>query len=235
MLIAIVAITGATASGLGAQTAVYLAAAAPAAIILLGRTESKSLSVVDEIKKVSPTTTILFVTLDLSNFASIRSAATWLLEDDSITHIDCLINNAGIMAPPFALTSEGIESQFGSNHVGHFLLTNLLMPKILAARGGARIVNVTSSGYALGEVRFDDWNFDEGRKYEKWSGYGQSKTANILFTTELVRRLGKKGIESYAPHPGRVGDTNLADHITPDDVSYLEQLFTTRGRIPCCA
>jgi NAD(P)-dependent dehydrogenase (short-subunit alcohol dehydrogenase family) len=106
------------------------------------------------------------------------------------------------MATPYAKTVDGIESQFGTNHIGHFLLTNLLMGKILAAAPGARIVNVSSSAHQPGVIRFEDWNFSDGKAYNPWEGYAQSKMANILFTESLAEKLGPKGVFSYSLHPG---------------------------------
>jgi len=110
------------------------------------------------------------------------------------------------MATPFRLTTDGLESQFSTNHIGHFLLTKLLMPKILAAGKNARVVNVTSDGYTIGPFRPADYNFSNGRAYDPWSGYGQSKTANILFT----KGLAKRGVTSFVVHPGVIFGTNLS-------------------------
>lgn len=141
--------------------------------------------------------------------------------------IDIIINNAGYMTPRRQLTGEGIEAQFGINHIGHFLLTNLLMPQLLAsaksnAPGVTRVINLTSLGHRLSPVRFHDYNF-EGKDvppeeqhqslppkfikgqdgvYNGYIAYGQAKTANILYSVELNRLLRVRGIVSYAVHPG---------------------------------
>ncbi|TAQ86049.1 hypothetical protein B7494_g5634 [Chlorociboria aeruginascens] len=221
------AITGPSAGGLGAQTAKLLAAGKPAKLFLLGRTESKITPVIDEIKAISASTNVKFVPLDLGNFESVRKAAATIKA--STSEIDVLINNAGLMAlPTYTKTSFGLEAQFGSNHIGHFLLTNLLMPLIVAAGDGARIVNVASDGFALSEVRFDDYNFDDGKVYDKWSGYGQSKTANILFAVALAVKLGSKGISAYSIHPG-MAMTNLAHDVDMSEWQGVFQRFVERG------
>ena len=111
-----------------------------------------------------------------------------------------LINNAGVMYTPFERTAEGFEMQFGTNHVGHFLLTCLLVPQLLADPP-SRVVNLSSGGHRGSDIVWDDPNY-ERREYDKFSAYGQSKTANILFSVELERRLGDRGVHAYAVHPG---------------------------------
>jgi NAD(P)-dependent dehydrogenase (short-subunit alcohol dehydrogenase family) len=122
------------------------------------------------------------------------------------------------MYTPFDRTAEGFEMQFGTNHLGHFLLTNLLIPAVVAA-APARIVNLSSGGHVASDIIWDDPNYDE-RPYDKFESYGQSKTANILFTVELDRRLAPKGVRSYAVHPGMIV-TDLGRHMTKDDMRAL--------------
>jgi len=221
-----VVITGPTAGGLGAQTAIFLAQGKPAELLLLGRSESKATSVIEKIRSISPTTSVKFVQLDLTRFASIRSAAEII---NTVKKIDVLINNAGIMGvKDYTLTPEGLESQFGANHIGHFLLTNLLMPKIEAAGKGARIVNLTSNGLELHEMRFDDHNFSNGKVYDPWQAYGQSKTANSLFTIALASKLASKGIRSFCVHPGAIA-TNLGGAIEPDEWPKVQKMFEERN------
>jgi NAD(P)-dependent dehydrogenase (short-subunit alcohol dehydrogenase family) len=151
-------ITGPSVSSIGAETAMSLTYAKPSQIILLGRTESKALPVVHKIKSINEGVSVSFFHIDLASLASVRKAAAEV--NRKVEKIDYLINNAGIMGiPEFKKSEDGIELQFASNHVGYFLSTNLLMKKIFAAGRGARIVNVSSNGFELGEVRFDDWNF----------------------------------------------------------------------------
>ena len=144
------------------------------------------------------------VTLDLASLASVRAAAAQVLAMTPVVHL--LFNNAGIMATPFGHTEGGFETQFGTNHLGHFLFTTLLMPALIAA-APARVVVLTSSGHRRSDVHLDDPNF-ERRPYEKWSAYGQSKTANSLFAVELTRRYQEQGVTANAVHPGGIM-TNL--------------------------
>ncbi|KAH6720400.1 hypothetical protein BKA61DRAFT_640718 [Leptodontidium sp. MPI-SDFR-AT-0119] len=221
-------ITGPTAGSLGAQTALFLASGKPSTILLLGRTASKVSSVISEIQALSPSTKVQFIPLDLTRFESVRAAASTI--NNTVSKIDVLINNAGIMGvTEYTLTPEGIESQFGANHIGHFLLTNLLLPKLEAAGNGARIVNLSSSGHQLGEVRLDDYNFDNGKAYDPWAAYGQSKTANILFTVSLAEKLASRGILAFAVHPGSIAETNLGTHVEMGMWGYVIQAFVDRG------
>jgi NAD(P)-dependent dehydrogenase (short-subunit alcohol dehydrogenase family) len=140
--------------------------------------------------------------LDLANLASVREfAAGW---DGPI---DLLINNAGVMIPPHSQTADGFELQFGTNHLGHFALTNLLLERVTG-----RVVTVSSTAHRMGKVDFDDLQW-ERKSYKAWPAYGQSKLANLLFTAELQRRLGNAGsaVESNAAHPG-YASTNLQFH-----------------------
>lgn len=114
--------------------------------------------VIDRINAINPAVRTKFVILDLSSLASVREAAASI--NAGVERIDVLINNAAVMAVPFSKTVDGIESQFGTNHIGHFLLTDLIMPKILAAGPGARIVNLSSLSHRMADVNLDDYNFD---------------------------------------------------------------------------
>ena len=137
--------------------------------------------------------------LDLADLASIREfAADWAGD------VSLLINNAGVMVPPLSRTADGFELQFGTNHLGHFALTNLLLPDITG-----RVVTVSSTGHRIGTIDFDDLNW-ERRRYQAWRAYGQSKLANLLFTAELQRRLEDAGspVLATAAHPGYAA-TNL--------------------------
>ena len=140
--------------------------------------------------------------LDLASLASVREfAAAW--EGD----IDLLINNAGVMVPPLTRTAEGFELQFGTNHLGHFALTNLVLDHVTG-----RVVTVSSTGHRMGSIDFDDLNW-ERKPYRAWRAYGQSKLANLLFTAELQRRLTEAGssVIATAAHPGYAA-TNLQFH-----------------------
>jgi NAD(P)-dependent dehydrogenase (short-subunit alcohol dehydrogenase family) len=142
--------------------------------------------------------------LDLARLESVRAFAR-----DWSGPVDLLINNAGVMIPPLTRTADGFELQFGTNHLGHFALTNLLLPSIT---GAGRVVTVSSSAHQLGRIDFDDLNW-ERKRYRRWRAYGQSKLANLLFTTELQRRLTAAGsaIRAMAAHPGYAA-TGLQAH-----------------------
>jgi NAD(P)-dependent dehydrogenase (short-subunit alcohol dehydrogenase family) len=122
-----------------------------------------------------------------------------------------------VMATPFGRTTDGFEMQFGTNHLGHFLLTNLLAPS-LAEAPSARVVTLTSAGHSMGNVRFDDPQFDRG-DYDPWAAYGQSKTANILFTVALDQRISPD-VRAFAVHPGGI-HTDLGRYMTPELIGEL--------------
>ena len=180
-----VIITGAN-SGLGAVTARELAGRG-ATIIMAVRTTSKG-----EAAARQMTGDIEVRQLDLQDLSSVRAFA------DGVDKVDVLINNAGIMAAPFALTADGFESQIGTNHLGHFALTNLLLPKLTD-----RVVSVSSMAHWPGRIDFEDLNW-KNRRYSPWLAYSQSKLANLLFTSELQRRLDSAGspLRAVAAHPG---------------------------------
>ena len=151
-------VTGVSPGGLGAQFAITIAKYEPACIILAARNIAKVEATAREIAAAAPAVRTWPIELDLGSQNQIREAAAKINALDE--NLDVIVNNAGIMACPYSKTVDGIESQFGINHIGHFLLTNLLLPKILAKKLPIRVVNVTSSGYRLGPIRFEDWNFD---------------------------------------------------------------------------
>lgn len=213
-------ITGTSANGLGAHTAIELAKAQtpPARFILLARSASKVQPVIDAIKAINSSIKASFVSISLDSLASVRAAANEVLSNlGRDGKIDILVNNAGIMAKPFGKTEDGIENQFATNHVGHFLLTKMLYPVIKAAGPEARVVNLTSVGYRLGPFRPDDYNFGDGSNYDEWSGYGQSKTASVLFSQGLAAR----GVTSFSVHPGTIMTTSLANGM---DMSLFEKV-----------
>ena len=214
----LVVITGG-ASGLGQETARAMAARG-AQIVIPVRDMAKGETAASEIRKSVPDADIELMQCDLGSMASIRAfARAFLVQHD---RIDLLINNAGVMACPHTTTSDGLEMQFGTNHIGHFLLTNLLMPALLEGAkvgNGARVVNLSSRGHHFDTVHFDDPHF-ETRDYDKWLSYGQAKTANIMFTVGLEKRLAGKGVHSLAVHPGGIR-TNLGRHLTEDDMALL--------------
>ncbi|KAI9036609.1 short-chain dehydrogenase [Aspergillus affinis] len=201
-----VLITGVTSGGLGAGFATIIAPYRPSVIILAARDTSKAEETAQQIQSIAPSVVTRILELDLNSQTQIRKAAKEVLSYEE--HIDVLVNNAGVMGPPFRLTEDGLESQFGINHIGHFLFTNLIMNKLVAPGKSARVVNVASDGYRMGPIRFEDWNFDDGNTYDPWLGYAQAKTANMLFSVSLARKLGKVGLVSVSLHPGVI-NTNL--------------------------
>ena len=197
-------VTGAN-SGLGFCTAAALAAHG-AAVTLAVRDEAKGAAAAEQIAAGKPAGTVEVRRLDLADLASVRAfAAEW-----SAAHpegLDLLINNAGIMAIPRRQTADGFEMQLGTNHLGHFALTGLLWPA-LVAQPHSRVVTVASQAHRMGRMRFDDLMGE--RKYSAWGAYGQSKLANLLFTGELARRIAADGLDilALAAHPGYAA-TNL--------------------------
>jgi NAD(P)-dependent dehydrogenase (short-subunit alcohol dehydrogenase family) len=160
-------VTGASPGGLGATFATVIAKYSPACIILATRDMGKAEETAREIASASPSVRTICIELHLDSFSQIREAAEKInaLEEQ----IDVLVNNAGVMAGSFSKTVDGIERQFGINHLGHFLFTNLLLAKMLARNVPIRVVSVSSEGYRLSYVRFGDWNFDVGRSYTHWA------------------------------------------------------------------
>src|SRR5207253_2222934 len=160
--------------------------------------------------------------LELGSLKDIRAFAQRFLERHAMLHI--LINNAGVMACPAAKTADGFELQFGSNHLGHFLMTCLLAPALRRA-APSRVVSVSSRGHHMSAVVFEDIQF-EGRPYDKWLAYGQAKTANILFAVGLERRVGAHRVHANALHPGGIM-TELSRHLQQEDFQFLQT--RTRG------
>jgi NAD(P)-dependent dehydrogenase (short-subunit alcohol dehydrogenase family) len=150
--------------------------------------------------------------LDLVDPASVERFVARYRDSGRPLHL--LINNAGIMGGELVRDARGYEQQFATNHLGHFQLTNGLLPSLREAEG-ARVVEVSSWGHHLSDIRWDDPHFE--RDYDGMVAYGQSKTANVLFAVELDRRWADEGIRGYSLHPGGIVTTNLAPWLTPDD------------------
>ena len=207
-------ITGAN-SGLGYSTALALAGKG-CKVVLACRDLGKAQAAKAQILTQHPKAQVECATLDLMQLASVRAFAKTYLK--SHTTLELLINNAGIMMPPYALSADGFESQFAANYLGHFALTGLLLP-LLNKTPGARVVSLSSLAHNWGTIRFDDPSFERG--YDKRAAYGQSKLACLMFAYELDRRLKAAGLGtlSVAAHPG-VAATNLAQHF-PKVVSWL--------------
>lgn len=213
----VVVITGGT-SGLGQESARAMAAKG-AKVVITGRNLAKAQAVADEIGG-----DVSVEELELGSFASIRAFAERLLAQHP--RIDILINNAGVMASPYMETTDGFELQFGSNHLGHFLMTTLLMP---AFGEGSRVVALSSAAHHYSPVLFDDIGF-KSTEYNKWVAYGQSKTANALFAVGLNERLKERGAEAFSVHPGVI-QTELARHMTDEDIAMFSSGIES-GAIP---
>lgn len=208
-------VTGAS-SGLGRETARALAQAG-AEVILAGRDAARTEAAAQWVREQSGNPAVHAMTVDLANMASIRQFADELLQ--KFRKIQLLVNNAGVMACPLARTADGFEMQFGTNHLGHFLLTGLLLPALKAGYP-SRIVCLSSGGHKYSPVDFDDLNWEK-RAYDKWLAYGQSKTANALHALALDRRFRDQGVRAFAVHPGVIF-TDLSRHLTPDDFKAFE-------------
>ncbi|WP_406727646.1 oxidoreductase [Streptomyces sp. GD-15H] len=194
-------VTGAN-SGLGFVAARELARAG-ARVVLACRSEARGRDALELLRAGVPDAEAEVRRLDLGDLASVREFATALPYE----RVDLLLNNAGVMALPYGTTADGFETQFGVNHLGHFALTGLLLPTLLAARG-ARVVTVSSMTHVMANIDPRDPNSERG--YRRWVAYARSKSANLLFTHELARRLIQHGsdVVAAAAHPGYAA-TNL--------------------------
>jgi NAD(P)-dependent dehydrogenase (short-subunit alcohol dehydrogenase family) len=154
------------------------------------------------------------VELDLASLSSVRACADELVADGRA--FDLVIANAGVMACPFGKTAEGFETQFGTNHLGHFVLVNRIASLM---KSGSRLVNLSSAGHRFSDVDLDDPNFERA-PYDPWIAYRRSKTANILFAVEFNRRHKSSGVAAAAVHPGGI-QTELSRHLTPEAMQAL--------------
>lgn len=219
-----VAVVTGSSGGIGLETAREFAGAG-ATVVLANRDAAKASAAADDIRATVPGAQVHNVVLDLTSLASVRAAAGEIAANHP--QISLLVNNAGVMATPLGRTHDGFELQFGTNHIGHFLFTNLLMPNLLAG-APTRIVNLSSSAHAMGSMDFDDPNYLQ-REYSPWPAYGQSKSANILFTVELERRLAAKGVHAFAVHPGVV-DTDLFRYLSDDENASISRRIQKSGQ-----
>lgn len=207
-------VTGASA-GLGIETCRALASAG-ASVLMIARDESKLESAASALRESMPGAVFDTAIVDLADLDSIRQAAPAILA--KYPRIQLLINNAGVMACPLMRTAQGHEMQFGTNHLGHFLLTALLAPALVAGAPG-RVVNLSSGGHKFANFNFDDPDY-QSREYDKWQAYGESKTANALFSVALDARLAGHGVRSFAVHPGVIM-TELSRHMEQADFELL--------------
>lgn len=212
-----VVLTGGSA-GLGVETARVLALRG-AKVVSVVRDEAKGKAAADGIRERVPDADIELAVLDLFDLDSVRRGTDDIAA--RFPRIDRLINNAGVMMCPLARTKEGLDTQLGTNHLGHFVLTARLIENVIAG-SPARIVNLSSGGHRMSPLRFDD-PFFERDDYDKFVAYGQAKTANVLFSVALDQRYKDRGVRSYAVHPGAI-HTELGRHMERDDVKSLMEM-----------
>jgi NAD(P)-dependent dehydrogenase (short-subunit alcohol dehydrogenase family) len=220
-------VTGAN-SGIGFETARVLAEKG-ATVVMACRNLEKANPKADEIRAARPGADVEVMQLDLSDLRSVQRFADAFRATHS--RLDLLINNAGIMVPPYGKTAQGFETQFGVNHLGHFALTGSLLD-LITKTPGSRIVTVSSVAHLMGKIDFSDLNWENG--YKAQAAYGQSKLANLLFTYELQRRLAAAGKDTLAvaAHPGWT-ETNLQAHAKA--VEFMNRFFAQKpfmGALP---
>ncbi|KAK8080468.1 hypothetical protein PG997_008286 [Apiospora hydei] len=216
-------LTGPSKGGIGSETVISLAHGSPAMIVLIGRTLAKVQDAIDAIEEINADIRVKFIETDLASLKRVRNAAEAILNDDEISQIDVVINNAGVMACPYTLTEDGIELQLAASLTGHFVLTNKIMPKILAAGAGSRIVLVSSTAHRYRPFNLEDPNFAaEGTLH---------RSAEMLYGIALNRRLAApRGIHTYAVHPGGI-TTNLQDHVKSLGEAHMMEVFDRVCRV----
>jgi len=206
-------------SGIGLETTRVLAAAG-ATVIVPARTPDKARTNLAGMPRVES------AALDLLDPASIDTFAGAFLASGRA--LDLLIHSAGVMAAPLTRDDRGFESQFSTNHLGHFQLALRLLPALASAEA-SRVVALSSRGHRYAPVDFEDPNF-ETRPYDKWQAYGQSKTANALFALELDRRTADRGVRAFSVHPGGIL-TDLARHFTDEDLKRFNFIRQPDGKV----
>jgi NAD(P)-dependent dehydrogenase (short-subunit alcohol dehydrogenase family) len=214
-------VTGAT-GGLGLATARALAGHG-ATVVLAGRDQGRTEEAAARLRAELTDASVQTAALDLASLESVRQAAADLR--GRFGRLNLLINNAGLMMPPYGLTKDGFELQFGTNHLGHFALTGLLLPAMLAVPG-SRVVTVASNAHRTGRMNFDD--LQSARHYQKTAAYGRSKLANLMFTYELQRRLSAASAATIAvaAHPG-TARTDLTRNLSAVSNAALSERFRT--------
>ena len=223
-----VIVTGSS-SGIGFEAAKVLADKG-AEVIIAVRNQQKGENALREIKRGNPKVNVVYMNLDLADLKSVKSFADEF--NSRYEKLDILINNAGVMIPPYSKTTDGFELQMGTNHLGHFALTAQLFEKLKSSPAPV-ITNVSSAAHNYGNIDFSDLNWEK-RKYKAWRAYGDSKIANLYFTYELKRRLEKAGIsiKVTAAHPGWTA-TDLQRH--SGTFSFLNRFFAmdqAQGALP---
>src|SRR6201997_5091822 len=222
-------VTGVSA-GIGVETARSLAAHG-AHVIGAARDLAKAEAATAQVRKGAAQNGGSFevIELDLGNLNSVRACAAGLLAEGE--SLDVIIANAGVMATPFGHTADGFETQFGTNHLGHFVLVNRIAPLL---REGGRLINLSSAGHRFSNVDLDDPNFKRTR-YEPFVAYGRSKTANILFAVAFDKRYRDRGVRAAAVHPGGI-QTELDRHLDPSQVrktiEQMNQQLAAEGKAP---
>lgn len=211
-------------SGIGWEAAKVLAEK-NAEVILACRNADKAKDAVSAITRHAPQAKVSAMSLDLASLTSVRAFADELSQRHG--RLDVLINNAGLMAIPYAKTQDGFETQLGVNHLGHFALTGLLLP-LLEKSAAPRVVSLSSQAHRMGKMRWDDLMWE--RRYDRWAAYGQSKLANLLFAFELGRRAPRRigALKATAAHPGYAA-TNLQSQGTALGGPKVEGWFMKLG------
>jgi NAD(P)-dependent dehydrogenase (short-subunit alcohol dehydrogenase family) len=219
-------VTGAN-SGIGFEAAATLAAAG-AHVVLACRDPVRAGEAAAQLRTRHPGASLETLPLDLASLASVRDFAKAF--GDRHARLDVLVNNAGVMAIPRRTTADGFEMQLGTNHLGHFALTGLLLPLLLAT-AGARVVTVSSTAHRPGRMHWDDLQSE--RSYSRWGAYGQSKLANLLFTFELDRRARAAGrdLVAVACHPGYAGTNLQFVGARMDGSRWMESLMRWANRV----
>jgi NAD(P)-dependent dehydrogenase (short-subunit alcohol dehydrogenase family) len=217
-----IVITGSS-GGLGEESARALSSKG-AAITMAARNPEKNEAAAARIREKVPGADVELRTLDLCSLESVNSFAKSFLADHR--RVDVLLDNAGVMCCPQGTTPDGFETQLGTNHIGHFLLTGLLAPALVAS-APSRVVVLSSAAHEIAGIDFDDPMF-ERREYDAWVAYGQSKTANALFALELDRRLARQGVSAYSVHPGMIM-TELARHMNAELLGRFQKRAKTRA------
>src|SRR5215831_13647456 len=215
-------VTGVSA-GLGVETARALAAHG-AHVVGAARDLKKAAEATAVVRKdaAANSGSLELVELDLASLKSVRACVDGLIKKGE--PFDVVIANAGVMATPFGHTADGFETQFGTNHLGHFVFVNRIAPLI---RAGGRLINLSSAGHRFSNVDLEDPNF-ERTPYEPFVAYGRSKTANILFAVAFDKRHGHRGVRAAAVHPGAI-QTELGRHVDPSRMEALVDQINRRG------
>ncbi|KAF4461575.1 ww domain-containing oxidoreductase [Fusarium albosuccineum] len=218
-------VTGAN-QGIGFEAA--RAFHATGATVFIGsRDPVKGQKAIDDIKNsdLKNGAPLHLIKISTDSLDSVREAAQALLKHDTDFKLNLLILNAGVMCSPYSKTVDGYESQLATNHLGHFLLFQLLKPALLAASTpsfNSRVISVSSMAHCASEIRFHDLHFEETGSYDPWVAYGQSKTANIYAVNEIERRYGHRGLHAFSLHPGSIA-TNLQQHLSQEIKDYAAQ------------